>query len=114
MPGQNAHILLSMLVKHLEHKNVLKQPDMILDVTEVTARLAEHSKAQCSTALMAAISDMVRHLGKSMQSLVADAGSGDNWNNRYGKAVDDCLVHLSRKVNLCFFVSYGSIDVSYC
>ncbi|KAL6911589.1 hypothetical protein ACP4OV_000394 [Aristida adscensionis] len=99
--GQNAHILLSMLVKHLEHKNVLKQPDMILDIIEVTARLAEHSKAQCSTALMAAISDMVRHLGKSMQSLVSDAGSGDNTvksNNRYGKAVDECLVQLSRKV----------------
>lgn len=99
MPGQNAHILLSMLVKHLEHKNVLKQPDMILDVTEVTSRLAEYSKAQPSTALMSAISDMVRHLGKSMQSLVPDEGSGDNWNSRYGKAVDDCLVQLSRKVN---------------
>ncbi|KAL6635235.1 hypothetical protein ACP70R_027906 [Stipagrostis hirtigluma subsp. patula] len=99
--GQNAHILLSMLVKHLEHKNVLKQPDMILDIIEVTARLAEHSKAQSSTALMAAISDMVRHLAKSMQSLASDAGSGDNtvkWNSRYGKAVDECLVHLSRKV----------------
>ncbi|TVU28905.1 hypothetical protein EJB05_20443 [Eragrostis curvula] len=98
--GQNAHILLSMLVKHLEHKNVSKQPDMILDITEVTARLAEHSKAQSSTALMAAISDMVRHLGKSMQSMVTDAVPGDtvNWNNRYGKAVDECLVQLSRKV----------------
>ncbi|XP_062221798.1 protein SEMI-ROLLED LEAF 2-like isoform X3 [Phragmites australis] len=99
--GQNAHILLSMLVKHLEHKNVLKQPDMILDIIEVTTRLAEHSKAQSSTALMAAISDMIRHLGKSMQSLVNDAGSGDNmvkWNDRYGKAVDECLVQLSRKV----------------
>lgn len=85
LAGQNAHILLSMLVKHLEHKNVLKQPDMILDIIEVTARLAEHSKAQSSTAIMAAISDMVRHLGKSMQSLVSDAGPGDDmvkWNNR--------------------------------
>lgn len=99
--GQNAHISLSMLVKHLEHKNVLKQPDMILDIIEVTARLAEHSKAQSSTAIMAAISDMVRHLGKSMQSLDSDAGPGDDmvkWNNRYGKAVDECLVQLSRKV----------------
>ncbi|OEL23813.1 hypothetical protein BAE44_0015167 [Dichanthelium oligosanthes] len=101
MPGQNAHILLSMLVKHLEHKNVLKQPDMILDIIEVTARLAEHSKAQSSTALMAAISDMVRHMGKSMQSLANDAGPGDNmvkWSNGHGKAVDECLVQLSRKV----------------
>nr|CAB3451263.1 unnamed protein product [Digitaria exilis] len=103
MPGQNAHILLSMLIKHLEHKNVLKQPDMILEIIEVTARLAEHSKPQSSTALMAAISDMVRHMGKgkSMQSLASDAGSGDNmakWSNGYGKAVDECLVQLSRKV----------------
>ncbi|ONM30390.1 protein SEMI-ROLLED LEAF 2 isoform X3 [Zea mays] len=97
----NAHILLSMLVKHLEHKNVLKQPDMNLDIIEVTSRLAGHSKAQSSTALMASISDMVRHMGKSMQSLASDAGPGDNmvkWNSRYGKAVDECLVQLSRKV----------------
>ncbi|AQK90018.1 hypothetical protein Zm00014a_040121 [Zea mays] len=99
--GQNAHILLSMLVKHLEHKNVLKQPDMNLDIIEVTSRLAEHSKAQSSIALMSSISDMVRHMGKSMQSLASDAGPGDNmvkWNSRYGKAVDECLVQLSRKV----------------
>jgi len=99
--GQNAHILLSMLVKHLEHKNVLKQPDMNLDIIEVTSRLAEHSKAQSSTALMASISDMVRHMAKSMQSLATDADPGDSmvkWNSRYGKAVDECLVQLSRKV----------------
>ncbi|CAL4886978.1 unnamed protein product [Urochloa decumbens] len=99
--GQNAHILLSMLVKHLEHKNVLKQPDMILDIIEVTARLAEHSKAQSSTALMAAISDMVRHMGKNMQSMASGANPGDNmvkWSNGHGKAVDECLVQLSRKV----------------
>ncbi|XP_072151725.1 protein SEMI-ROLLED LEAF 2 isoform X3 [Setaria viridis] len=99
--GQNAHILLSMLIKHLEHKNVLKQPDKILDIIEITTRLAEHSKAQSSTALMAAISDMVRHMGKSMQSLANDGGPGDNiakWNNGYGKAVHECLVQLSRKV----------------
>lgn len=110
MPGQNAHILLSMLVKHLEPKNVLKQPDMNLDIIEVTSRLAEHSKAQSSTALMASISDMVRHMGKSMQSLASDAGLGDNmvkWNSRYGKAVDECLVQLSRKVSFSLDILGG-------
>lgn len=90
-----------MLVKHLEHKNVLKQTDKILDIIEVTTRLAEHSKAQSSTALMAAISDMVRHLSKNMQLLVSDVGPGDGMvmNDRYGKATDECLVQLSRKVS---------------
>ncbi|KAE8808190.1 cyclin-like protein [Hordeum vulgare] len=92
--GQNAHILLSMLVKHLEHKNVSNQPDMILDIVEVTSRLAENSKAQSSTAIMAAISDMVKHLGKSMQC----DGDENKWNNMYQKGVDECIVQLSRKV----------------
>uniref|UniRef100_A0A0D3FB84 Uncharacterized protein n=1 Tax=Oryza barthii TaxID=65489 RepID=A0A0D3FB84_9ORYZ len=85
---------------HLEHKNVLKQTDKILDIIEVTTRLAEHSKAQSSTALMAAISNMVRHLSKNMQLLVSDVGPGDGMvmNDRYGKATDECLVQLSRKV----------------
>jgi len=98
--GQNAHILLSMLVKHLEHKNVSTLPDMILDIIEVTSRLAEHSKAQSSTAIMSAISDVVRHLGKSMQSLDGNAGPADDkkWNDRYQKAIDECLIQLSRKV----------------
>ncbi|KAJ1284672.1 hypothetical protein BS78_03G223000 [Paspalum vaginatum] len=99
--GQNAHILLSMLVKHLEHKNVLKRPDMILDIMEVTARLAKNCKERSSTALMASISDMVKHMGKSMQALASDSCSGENmvqWNSGYGKAVDECLVQLSKKV----------------
>ncbi|KAM0823669.1 hypothetical protein ACQ4PT_070716 [Festuca glaucescens] len=80
--------------------HLAQELDMILDIIEVTSRLTEHSKAQSSTAIMSAISDMVRHLGKSMQSLDSDAGAGDDnkWNNRYRKAVDECLVQLSRKV----------------
>uniref|UniRef100_A0ACD5ZF39 Uncharacterized protein n=1 Tax=Avena sativa TaxID=4498 RepID=A0ACD5ZF39_AVESA len=98
--GQNAHILLSMLVKHLEHKNVSTLPDMVLDIIEVTSRLAEHSKAQSSTAIMSAISDIVRHLSKSMQSLDGNGGPADDnkWNNRYQKAIEECLIQLSRKV----------------
>ena len=58
-------------------------------------------KSQSSISLMASISHMVRHMGKSMQSLASDAGPGDNmvkWNSRYGKAVDEYLVQLSRNV----------------
>ena len=116
MPGQNAHILLSMLVKHLEHKNVLKQPDMIVDIIEVTSRLAEHSKSQSSTALMAAISDIVRHMAKSMQSLASDAGPRDNmikWSNGHGKAVDECLVQLSRKVIFKIYILLGHFKIYF-
>ncbi|KAG2395138.1 Mitogen-activated protein [Vigna angularis] len=33
--GQNTHLLLSILVKHLDHKNVLKNPNMQLDIVGI-------------------------------------------------------------------------------
>uniref|UniRef100_N1QUP6 Protein EFR3-like protein n=1 Tax=Aegilops tauschii TaxID=37682 RepID=N1QUP6_AEGTA len=90
------HLLRDLHFKHLEHKNVSNQPDMILDIIEVTAHLAENSKAQSSTAIMAAISDMVKHLGKSMQD--ESLGGENKWNDSYQKGVDECIIQMSRKV----------------
>ncbi|KAH7566910.1 hypothetical protein JRO89_XS08G0251800 [Xanthoceras sorbifolium] len=43
--GQNTCSLLSILIKHLDHKHVLKQPNMQLDIMEVTTSLAQQAKA---------------------------------------------------------------------
>ena len=94
-------MLLSILVKHLEHKTVLKQPDMQLNIIEVTTCLAAQSKAQSSVAIIGAISDLLRHLRRSMQCTLSKLDLGDDmikWNNRFQKAVDGCLVQLAKKV----------------
>lgn len=101
------HLLLSILVKHLEHRTVLKQPEMQVDIVDVTTCLAEQSKAQTSVAIISAISDMVRHLRKSMKNSLSSAGVGDDmikWNNKFQKSVDDCLVQLSKKVKFFFIL----------
>ncbi|WOK94081.1 hypothetical protein Cni_G02783 [Canna indica] len=98
--GQNTHILVSVLIKHLEHKAVLKQPDIQLHIVEVTAFLAEQSKAQASVAIIGAISDLVKHLRKSMHAL-GDKNMGDDiikWNNNFRTAVDECITELSKKI----------------
>ncbi|XVE75621.1 hypothetical protein DITRI_Ditri12bG0107900 [Diplodiscus trichospermus] len=99
--GQNAHLLLSVLIKHLDHKNVLKQPDMQLQVLEVTASLAQYSKVEPSVAILGAVSDLMRHLRKSIHCSLDDATMGAdiiNWNRNFKEAVDNCLVQLSQKV----------------
>lgn len=99
--GQNTHFLLSVLVKHLDHKNILKQPDMQLQIIEVTASLAELSKAEPSVAILGAVSDVMRHLRKSIHCLLDDATMGAdiiNWNRNFKEAVDNCLVQLAHKV----------------
>ncbi|XP_021281775.1 uncharacterized protein LOC110414724 isoform X2 [Herrania umbratica] len=99
--GQNTHFLLSVLVKHLDHKNILKQPDMQLQIIEVTTSLAELSKAEPSVAILGAVSDVMRHLRKSIHCSLDDATMGAdiiNWNRNFKEAVDNCLVQLVHKV----------------
>ncbi|XP_042431458.1 protein SEMI-ROLLED LEAF 2-like [Zingiber officinale] len=101
--GQNPNLLISILVKHLEHKTVLKQPDIQLNIVEVTASLAEQSKTQASVASIGAINDLVKHLRKSiMHCTLGTKGIGDDiikWNDNFRKAVDECIVQLSKKID---------------
>lgn len=99
--GQNTHFLLSILIKHLDHKNVLKKPDLHIDIIEVTTSLARETKKEASVAIVGAISDVVRHLRKSVHLALDDADLGADvikWNKRFHELVDECLVELSDKV----------------
>ncbi|KAK0573140.1 hypothetical protein LWI29_003522 [Acer saccharum] len=98
--GQNSHFLLSILIKHLDHKNILKTPNMQLDIVNVSTALARQSKVQLSVAIIGAFSDMMRHLRKSIHCCLDDANLGPEvieWNRKYRAAVDECLVQLSHK-----------------
>ncbi|CAM0909721.1 unnamed protein product [Alopecurus aequalis] len=98
--GQNLHLMLSLLIKHVENKAMLKQPDMQLSIVEVAATLAELSSAQASAATIGAISDLVRHLKRTFHITL---GSKDaelvKRNEKFRKAIDECLVQLSKKVS---------------
>ncbi|GFY96226.1 Uncharacterized protein Acr_11g0005320 [Actinidia rufa] len=102
---ENAHFLISILIKHLDHKNVLKEPDMQLDIVEVTTSLTRHAKVQSSVAIIGAITDVMRHLRKSIHCSLDDANLGAEiikWNRKFQEAVDECLVELSYKLRFCF------------
>lgn len=99
--GQNTHLLLSILIKHLDHRNVLKHPDMQLDIVELTTFLARQAKVEASVPIISTVSDIMRHLRKSIHCSLDDANLGAGvikWNRRFGEVVDECLVQLSLKV----------------
>lgn len=73
---------------------------MQLDIVKVTTNLVEQSKAQTSTAIIVAMTDLVKHLRKTMLSSSGKEGSGDGIVNEFRTAVDECLVQLSKKVFL--------------
>ncbi|KAL6540512.1 hypothetical protein OROMI_024395 [Orobanche minor] len=99
--GQNTHFLLSTLVKHLDHKNVLKQPNMQIDIVQVVTALVRLTRVQSSIAIVGALSDVMRHLRKSIHSSLDDENLGDEvikWNRKFLEVVDECLRELSSKV----------------
>lgn len=90
-----------MLIKHLDHKSVVKQPSMQLNILEVTSSLAENAKVEHSAAIVSAISDTMRHLRKCMHSSLDESNLGTeavNSNRMVSVAVDKCLVQLTKKV----------------
>ncbi|RDY12681.1 Protein EFR3-like B, partial [Mucuna pruriens] len=97
----NSCLLLSVLVKHLDHKNVAKQPMLQINIINTATKLAQNVKQEASVAILGAISDLIKHLRKCLQNS-AEASSiendGFNLNTELQFALEMCILHLSSKV----------------
>jgi len=74
---------------------------MQLDIVGVITHLAEKTRVQQSVAIIGALSDMMRHLRKSIHCSLDDSNLGTEviqWNQNYRTEVDECLVQLTIKV----------------
>ncbi|MCL7046370.1 hypothetical protein MKW94_006683 [Papaver nudicaule] len=99
--GQNSNLLISILVKHLDHKNVLKKPRMQVNIVNVTTQLAQNTKLRPSIATIGAITDLVKHLRKCMQCSAEASIHGDNTdrsNIALQAALEECLTVFANKV----------------
>ncbi|XP_042513279.1 protein SEMI-ROLLED LEAF 2-like isoform X2 [Macadamia integrifolia] len=99
--GQSTHLLLSILIKHLDHKNVIKETNMQLDIVKVTTILAQHTTVQSSVPIISAVSDLIRQLRRSIHGSLDNPNVGAeiiNWNRNFQAAVDECLVQVTNKV----------------
>ncbi|KAH9301851.1 hypothetical protein KI387_013434, partial [Taxus chinensis] len=99
--GHSTHLLLSMLIKHLDHKNVAQQPQMQVNIIEIAAILAQQSKSQVSVAIVGAMSDLARHLRKSIHCTYEASNLKDDinsWNKSFQAAIEECLVQFAKKV----------------
>ncbi|XP_027356358.1 uncharacterized protein LOC113865798 isoform X2 [Abrus precatorius] len=99
--GDNSHLLLSILVKHLDHKNVVKQPILQINIINTTTKLAQSVKQQASVAILGAISDLIKHLRRCLQNSAEASSIGNDGyklNTELQYALELCMLHLSNKV----------------
>lgn len=75
---------------------------MQLDIVHVATSLAQQTKVLSSVAIIGALSDMIRHLRKSIHCSLHDSTLGNEmiqYNLKFETAVEQCLVKLSQKVS---------------
>ena len=95
-------------MKHLEHRDVSKQPPLQVKIINVATYLAKKVKTQASTAIAAAISEVLRYMRKCMMfSLESSTPESDRceWNESLYSALDDFLVQLINKASVYFSYS---------
>ncbi|KAM7486984.1 hypothetical protein LguiA_002993 [Lonicera macranthoides] len=100
--GGNSQLLLSMLIKHLEHKNVVKQPGTQMNIVKVATKLAQNVNQQASVGIVSAIVDLMKHLRKCIQYASDEASSHggglDKQNTDLQYALEMCISQLSIKI----------------
>lgn len=87
---------------------------MQLDIVDVVTSLAQETKVQSSVAIIGALSDMMRHLRKSIHCSLDDSNLGAEvieWNQKFRAAVDDCLVQLTHKVMVTSFIFHYKFEL---
>ncbi|KAJ0080694.1 hypothetical protein Patl1_10766 [Pistacia atlantica] len=97
----NSHLLLSILIKHLDHKNVAKQPHAQIHTVNVATQLTQNAKLQTSVAIIGAITDLIKQLRKCLQNATELSNVVDDmakWNADLQYALENCISQLSKKV----------------
>lgn len=97
-PG-NQQLILAAVIRHLDHKNVVHDPELKSQVIQVASSLARQIRSGAVLAEIAFVSDLCRHLRKSFQATVESAGEHEsNLNISLQNAIEDCLLEISKGV----------------
>ncbi|XP_010557096.1 PREDICTED: uncharacterized protein LOC104826204 isoform X2 [Tarenaya hassleriana] len=98
--GGNCHMLISTLIKHLDHKNVVKQQSLQINIVATATYLAQNAKQQAPVMIIAAIADLIKHLRKCLQNVSESTVPADEMkqNSELQYALENCIWELSNKV----------------
>lgn len=100
-------MLVSSLIKHLDHKNVIKQQSIQVNMVNIATCLVLHAKQRASSAMTGVIAELIKHLRKCLQNAAESDLSADETkqNSELQHALENCIAELSNKVSWTVFSS---------
>lgn len=98
--------MLAAVIRHLDHKNVLHDPQLKSYIIKVGTALVRQIRLETVIAEIGFVSDLCRHLRKCLQATVESAGEQElNLNASLQNAIEDCLLEIAKGVTKSALVS---------
>lgn len=103
----NQKLILAYVIRHLDHKNISHDPQLKSYVVQVASALASQIRSGAVLAEIGFVSDLCRHLRKSLQATAESVGEQEsNINIMLQNSIEDCLLEIARGVS-SILVAFG-------
>lgn len=97
----NQQLILTYVIRHLDHKNISHDPELKSYAVQVATALARQIRSGAMLAEIGFVSDLCRHLRKSLQATLQPVGEQEsNLNVMLQNSIEDCLLEIAKKVIL--------------
>ncbi|XP_021821280.1 uncharacterized protein LOC110762878 isoform X1 [Prunus avium] len=95
----NQQLILAYVIRHLDHKNISHDPQLKSYVIQVASALASQIRSGAVLAEIGFVSDLCRHLRKSLQATAESVGEQEsNINIMLQNSIEDCLLEIARGI----------------
>ncbi|KAK4748810.1 hypothetical protein SAY87_015396 [Trapa incisa] len=95
----NRQSMLAAVIRHLDHKNVLHDPQLKSYIVKVGTALARQIRLETSIADVGFVSDLCRHLRKCLQVTVESIEEQEtNLNASLQNSIEECLLEIAKGI----------------
>lgn len=111
--SDNEMLILAAIIRHLDHKNVVRDLQLKSDIVQNATFFVRQLKSRVMTPEVGVVSDLCRHLRKSLQATVESVGLQEStWNDSLQNSIEDCLLEIIKGIgNICVVFDMMSITL---
>ncbi|KAL8208906.1 hypothetical protein R6Q57_008318 [Mikania cordata] len=95
---ENKQLIVASVVHHLDHKNVLHDPELKSYVIQTTTALARQVSSEVALKDIGYVSDLCRHLRKSLQATAESIREQELLNTLLQSSIEDCLLEIAKGI----------------
>ncbi|XP_043721356.1 protein SEMI-ROLLED LEAF 2-like [Telopea speciosissima] len=96
----NEQLVLSAVIRHLDHKNVAHDLRLKSDIIQIATALARQLRTRAIVSEIGIFSDLCRHLRKSLQATVELVGQQESdLNISLQTSIEDCLLEIAKGID---------------